>query len=573
MESIALLFVIGVLIVIGGSWLAPRIRMAAPVLLVLVGVACSYIPGMEPIEIEPEWILVVVLPPILYAAAVNVPVTDFRRNIRAISGLSVVLVIVSALGIGFLLSWLLPGLPLAAAIALGAVVAPPDAVAATSIGKRLGLPERLVTVLEGEGLVNDATALVLLRSAIAAVGGSVTLWEVAGDFAYAVVVAIAVGLVVGLVTVWARSRIGQPTLTTAISFTVPFLAFWPADAIHASGVLSVVVAGLVTGYKSARHLSAQDRISERMNWRTIQLLLENGVFLVMGFQFSHIIEVVEEDHLSVWGAVGLGLLVTLALLIMRGLFMIPLVLSLRAQQRGAQRRIDRVDAFLERADAFEGTLAPEREARLATFRDRVGRRRGEWEALASEGLGWRGSAVLTWSGMRGVVTLAAAQTLPADIPFRPQLILIAFTVAITTLVVYGSTLPLIIRLLKVFGTDQNTREGEIRDLVQVIVDAGAAELRNPELVRADGGVYDPDEIAVVVENRARLAHNYWELRQSNPSDRVAQSAALFRIMVEAEHIALIDARASGNYSASAIEVAQMVIDTDLARMNQGGSIG
>lgn len=171
------------------------------------------------------------------------------------------------------------------------------------------------------------------------------------------------------------------------------------------------------------------------------------------------------------------------------------------------------------------------------------------------------------------MTLAAAQTLPADIPFRPQLILIAFTVAITTLVVYGLTLPLVIRLLRVFGTDQKTREGEIRDLVQHIVDAGAAELSNPELVRADGGVYDAEEIAVVIENRTRLARNYWELRQANPSDRVAQSAALFRIMVEAEHSALIEARATGNYSAAAIEVAQMVIDTDLARMNQGGSIG
>nr|WP_235812694.1 cation:proton antiporter [Pseudoclavibacter helvolus] len=229
----------------------------------MLGVILSYVPGLPEIEIEPELILAVVLPPILYAAAVNVPVTDFRRNLRAITGLSVVLVVISAVVVGFLLTWLLPGLPLAAAIALGAVVSPPDAVAATSIGKRLGLPSKLVTVLEGEGLVNDATALVLLRSAVAAIAGSFSFVEIAGDFAFA---AIGIGVAVGLMTVGARSRINQPT---AISFVVPFLAFLPAESVHASGVLSVVVAGLVTGYKSARHLSAQDRISERMNWRTI----------------------------------------------------------------------------------------------------------------------------------------------------------------------------------------------------------------------------------------------------------------------------------------------------------------
>lgn len=151
MESVAMMLVAGALLVIGGTWLAPKIRMAGPILLVLVGIACSLIPGQAPLEIEPEWILTVVLPPILYAAAVNVPMTDFRRNFLTTSGLSVGLVLFSAVAVGFLLTWLLPGLPLAAGIALGAVVAPPDAVAATSIGKRLGLPPRLVSSWRGRG--------------------------------------------------------------------------------------------------------------------------------------------------------------------------------------------------------------------------------------------------------------------------------------------------------------------------------------------------------------------------------------------------------------------------------------
>lgn len=572
MESIAVLLVIGVLLIIGGSWLAPRIGVAAPIVLVLVGIACSYLPGQTPLEIEPEWILIVVLPPILYAAAVNVPVTDFKRNLRAISGLSIVLVVLSAVLIGFLLTWMLPGLPLAAGIALGAVVAPPDAVAATSIGKRLGLPSRLVTVLEGEGLVNDATALVLLRSAIAAIGGSVTLWGVAGDFVYAVVVAIVFGLVVGLVTVWARARINQPTLTTAISFVVPFLAFLPAEAVHASGVLAVVIAGLVTGFKSSRHLTAQDRISERMNWRTIQLLLENGVFLVMGYQMSHVISEVEHAHLSVWGAVGIGLLVTLVLLGIRGLFMVPLFFSLRQEQRRAARKLARADAYLQQI-GFDDVKPGTDPTLISSFARRLDRRRNEWGALARDGLGWRGGVVLTWSGMRGVVTLAAAQSLPLDVPMRPQLILIAFTVAVTTLVLYGTTLPLVIRLVGIAGPDAEAHRREISQLVGVVVSAGADQLDSPELLRADGRPFDRHLIDETKANRARLASTYVGQFDAEPSDEQNQRATLFRLMLEAEQAALLDARGTGAYTSETLELAQMVIDTDVARTNQRGTIG
>ena len=177
MQELALLAVVAVLIIVVVSYVAPQLGVAAPVLLVIVGMACSQIPGAPHIFVEPEWILVVVLPPILYSAAVNVPVVDFRRNFKTIGALSVLLVVGSAFGTGLLIWWVLPDIGFAAAVALGAVISPPDAVAATSIGKRLGLPPRLVTILEGEGLVNDATALVLLRTATVAIAGTVTFWE------------------------------------------------------------------------------------------------------------------------------------------------------------------------------------------------------------------------------------------------------------------------------------------------------------------------------------------------------------------------------------------------------------
>ena len=572
MESIALLFVLGALLVIGSSWLAPKIGIAAPILLVVLGIGASFIPGQEPLDIPPELILTVVLPPILYAAAVNVPMTDFRRNFGAISGLSVVLVVLSSVLIGFLLTWLLPGLPLPIGIALGAVVSPPDAVAATSIGKRLGLPPRLVTVLEGEGLVNDTTALVLLRSAVAAAAGGFAFLDVASDFAFSVVVALLIGAVVGVVTVWVRSRIDQPTLTTAISFVVPFLAFLPAEALDASGVLAVVVAGLVTGFKATRHLTAQDRISERMNWRTIQLVLENGVFLVMGYEISTIIAEVQRDGLSVWAAVGIGLIVVLALLIIRMFFTWPLLLSARRQQRKAERHLERADQFLQRIDAAQIDLA-DRGPRWERFGARLQRRRTEWQALAGEGLGWRGGAVIAWSGMRGVVTLAAAQSLPDTVPFRPQLVLIAFTVAVFTLVFYGSTLPLVIRWLGISGPDEEARNTEVQELVDLLITAGSERLNSPELRRADGEAYDPEHIEDVTARRAQLAQDFWEIRYAPESGSAAQRNALFREMLSAEQAALIDARASGQYSSEALELAQMVLDTDLARTSQNGTIG
>lgn len=571
MDFVSALFVGGVLLIIGGSWIAPRIGLAAPILLTIIGIGIGYLPGLEPLEIEPEWILAIVLPPILYAAAVNVPITDFRRNFKAISGLSVILVILSAIGIGFLLTWLLPGLPLAAAIALGAVVSPPDAVAATSIGKRLGLPGRLVTVLEGEGLVNDATALVLLRSAIAAIGGSVTIFGVAADFVFAVVVAVLIGLVVGLVTVWARARIDQPTLTTAISFVVPFLAYLPAESVHASGVLAVVIAGLVTGYKALRHLSAQDRISERMNWRTVQLLLENGVFLVMGYQMAQIVTEVGEEGASVWATVGIGLVVTVALILLRAAFMVPLLVSLRAERRRATNRAARADQFLERIDGMVPHGERE-ERRLTAMRKRLGWQRTEWNALARDGLGWRGGLVLTWSGMRGVVTLAAAQSLPFDVPFRSQLILIAFTVALVTLVLHGTTLPVLIRMLGVSGTDAEAQRREIADLVENVVGAGAARINNPDLLTDEGAPYNAEYIEDITANRARLATAFVGQFEETQSEENRQRAALFRLMLEAEQAAILDMRASGAYSSEALEYAQRVVDTDLARSAQQGVI-
>lgn len=562
----AVLGVLAVLVIVGVSFLAPKLRVATPLLLVLVGIGGSFLPGIPAIDVPPEWILAVVLPPILYASAVNVPLLDFRRNIKAITGLSVLLVVGSALVTGWLLFLLLPDLSIAAAVALGAVVSPTDAVAATAIGRRLGIPPRLVTVLEGEGLVNDASALVLLRSAIAATAGAVSLGEILGDFAYAVTAAIVVGVVVGWVTVWVRARLHNAVLNTTISFAVPFLAYIPAEELRASGVLAVVVAGLLTGHQSARYFSATDRISERINWRTVQFVLENGVFLLIGLELRSLIAQVQADDLGVLPAIALGLFATVVLVLVRIVFVVPLIAAVRRDQRRAEEGGQGPGPEQPRTWSDPGGPAgARRRNRLALM---ITRRRADREFLRTEGLGWRGGAVLAWSGMRGVVTLAAAQSLPREIPYRPQLVLIAVTVAIVTLMVQGGTLPLLIRGIGIVGRDEQADHAELVGLVAEVGRIGRLLLDSPELAQADGSPFDADIIARV---RADSLDNAAAIEEADgrlvPGPH-AQRRALRRMVLEAERAALLDARATGAFSSRVIERAQEILDLEESRLGR-----
>jgi NhaP-type Na+/H+ or K+/H+ antiporter len=564
----AFLAVVAVVTIVAVARFATKLRVAAPLILVLVGLALSYLPFVPDVEVKPEWILAGVLPPLLYSAAVNVPLVDFRRNLKAISGLSIVLVVVSSVLIGWILSTILPDLSLAAGIALGAVVSPTDAVAATSIGKRLGMPSRLVSVLEGESLVNDASALVLLRSAIAATAGTVSLWGVLGDFAYAVALAIVIGIIVGFITVRIRSRLGDPVLTTVISFAVPFIAYLPAEHFHASGVLSVVVAGLYTGHQSAKYFTAQDRISERINWRTTQFLLENGVFLLMGLELEAIVSQVEQDDLGIWSSIGLGLLTALTLIVVRIVFVGVLVWSLRRDEREALARRPRLDEVSARLE--EHTLEHPRFAkRKAAFTRSLARRTADLDFLQREGLGWRGGAVLAWAGMRGVVTIAAAQSLPLDTPYRAELVLIAFTVAIVTLLLQGGSLPLVIRLSRVGGTDEEAATAELAGLVEEISTVGVAALDDPKL-RTDGG--EPFDTEVV--DRVRTSSL---IRVESAAERTdagvgphEQYRQLRRRVLDAERDALLDARATGSYSSEVLAKAQRMLDVEESRLDGAG---
>lgn len=558
----SLLGVFGILIIVVVAVLAPKVGVVAPLILVLVGIAASLIPGFPAFTLPPELILTAVLPPILYAAAVNIPIVDFRRNAKAITGLSVVLVFVSAFVIGTVLHLLLPQLSLPVAVALGAVVSPPDAVAATSIARRIGLPPRLVMMLHGESLVNDAAALVLLRSALAAAAGAVAFAGVIGDFAYAVATAVIIGFLVGHATVWMRSHLDSVVLNTTISFAVPFLAFVPTNEIKASGVLAVVVAGLVTGHQSARLFSAQARISERINWQTAQFILENGVFLVMGFELKSLVDQVKDSHFSVVQSVALGFFATVILTVVRIAFVIPLIALLRRDETRAAER------------APHGRFAPWR-ARLRFPANeglrrketlRATRRRADQAFRTAEGLDWRGGAVIAWSGMRGVVTVAAAHSLPANTPYRPQLLLIAFTVAIVTLLVQGGTLPVVIRALGIAGNDAAADRAELARLVEEINTSGLLMLESPAVAQENGDRFDPPVVERVRSESMMRTESLSEFPDARAAGPQEQYRALRIRVIQVERDALLDARATGAYSSRTIERVQDMLDLEESRL-------
>ena len=590
----ALFGVVAIVSIVAAGAFANKLGVAAPIILIVLGVGFSFIPG-APTTVPPEIILAGILPPILYSSAVNVSIVDFRRNFVSIFGLSFVLVLVSAFATGWLLFVLFPKLSFAEGVAIGAVISPTDAVAATAIGKRLGLPPRLVTILEGEGLVNDATALVLLKSAVAAIAASISFWGSLGEFVYAVIVAILVGLIVGWVTVWVRAKFRDSVLDTAISFAIPFVAYIPAEAAHASGVIAVVAAGLYSGHAAAVKFSPQARISERLNWRTIQFVLENGVFLLMGLEISKIIQDVQThataDEPGVLGSVLLGLLATALLIVLRFIFVPPLLLWVRAGWRGAEKNQSR---FRQRLDRFiDMATGAARDPKLITASnsDRAKKRidmaersytqrENDITQLKAEELGWRGGVVLSWSGMRGVVTLAAAQSLPETIHYRAQLILIAFTVAVVTLVFEGATLPLVIRLTGIQGTDKVADRRSLAELLDELTEAGLAVLDNPSLELPGGAKLSQDVIDKVREDSHIASETAWERADHGTGDdELANSPRrqyrdLRREVLAAEREALIEARGNGAYPSRILGRAQTMLDFEETRLealdNQSG---
>ncbi|TIH35288.1 cation:proton antiporter [Subtercola vilae] len=633
MESTELvtLVVIGVVLVIGVvSFFASRIGVAAPLALTVVGVGVGAVPAIPHFEVEPSLVLTVILPPLLYAAARQVPFVDFRRNLRVIGFLAIVLVVVSAVLVGVLVHLLWMTVPLALAIALGAVVAPPDAVAATSLGKRLGLPPRIVTILEGEGLVNDATALVLLSTMLAIVTTTVASpsgWMITITFIWAVVGAVLIGGILGAVAVALRRRITDPVLDAAISLVIPFVAYLAGEFCHASGVVAVVVAGILVGNQGAYRIRASFRLAESGTWRIVTLLVENAVFLFMGFQLWPIVNAVAGSN-ELFGTLGVAGLVIVLLIGVRFAAMPPLLSTIRKRYRKRVARADQTkgrfddvteEDFQRRAANFRQlgiTQSPFRSftrgvrarfglvtkkdssardrivaqlaeleknpppvpveidatarARFSTtfqnFRKRLDQQNNDLTAERDQALGWRDGVVLGLSGMRGVVTVAAVQTIPDGQPMRESLVLIAFAVAIVTLVAQGLLLPPVVRRLRPAKDAPGSERAELYELRKLMKDAGDTAVASAVTAAEASGTPLQEGVLHEVNAQAEMWMGRLEVWAnadlSDEANEVVQFQQLRRVQLVAERDALRDAYERGAFSSETIDVLRAALDSE-----------
>ena len=486
---------LGMLIIVATQFIAPKVGVASPLILLGVGLAIGFLPQVGAIEIEPHIVLEMILPPLLFSAAVRMPTMDFRREMQAVAMLAIPLVFISSFAIGFLINWMVPQISLAWGVALGAVLSPTDAVAVT-IAKRSGVSHRIITVLEGEGLFNDATSLVLLAAAmnagLASDNDALNPALLTGRVLVALGIAIVVGLIVGEVGVRIRSIIKDSSTDTVFSFAMPFIASIPAEHVGGSGLVAAVVAGLVVSGRRAGMISAQNRRFSQQNWSTMTLMLESGIFLAMGLQAFGIIEDADGDGGGLVRAAVIAVIAGSLIMVIRALFIAFMLTWLDHRRKHRKRRYH---AEAERLEAFEHRMAQacvvdsevlasrnlseeqwlrtmnlwRRRLRIRERQHAV--RRSDIDYFENEPLGPREGSVIVWAGMRGAITLAAAQTISSDAPMRSFLLTIALFIASGALVIQGLSLPWLIRLIKPKMASADISEEEREELRQVMSSA------------------------------------------------------------------------------------------------------
>jgi monovalent cation/hydrogen antiporter len=391
---------------------ARAVNIPYPIVLVVGGLALGFVPGLPDIELEPELVLVIFLPPLLYSAAFFANLHDLRQSLRPIALQAVGLVLVTMCAVAVVVKALVPDMPWAVAFTLGAIVAPTDPVAATTIMRRMAVPRRIVSVVEGESLINDGTALVAYRTAIAAVGGTFSVWEAGLDFVVMGVGGVAVGLAAGWVIVQIRRRIDDIPVEITISLLSGFAGYVPAEALGVSGVLAAVTTGIVLGWKAPYISTASMRLQGYAVWEILVFLLNALLFVLIGLQLPLILEGLSGQPPGelVWWCVVISVVV-IATRLAWGQTVVFIVRAL--DRRAVQRE-----------------------------------RRSSWQSRV----------IVGWSGMRGSVSLAAALALESDFPFRDLILLLTFAVIFSTLVLQGLTMPALIRALGVTDDGADAQE-------------------------------------------------------------------------------------------------------------------
>jgi CPA1 family monovalent cation:H+ antiporter len=484
---LSLLLAVALLVMLG-----QRLGISYPIFLVLGGLALSYVPGVPRVSVDPELIFLIFLPPLLYEAAWFTSWKDFWRWKRVIGTLAFVVVIITAGAVALTSVALIPGFTLALGFLLGGIVSPPDAVAATSVLRGTGLPRRVTSILEGESLINDASSLVVFRFALAGVlSGSFVWQQAAGSFVLVTVLGVAVGLGVALgFYLIHRYLPTTPSIHTVLTLVTPYLMYVAAESVHASGVMAVVSGGLFMANRSPHIFSSRNRRQGLSTWATLGFILNGAVFILIGLQLPLIVEGL--GAYSRWQAVGYGLLVTLVLMVVR----IACALGISLFTR-----------FISR---FIWTNDPRP--------------------------GWRAPLILGWAGMRGVVSLAAALSVPLlgsdgqPFPQRNLILFITFVVILVTLVVQGLTLPVLVRRLPLENRDNDRPEHEqTADVHLHLVEAALHRLRTRHAAEAarNGLVKN---LQHRLENEVRLTRQRLSSLQADETD--AEVAEYNRIVTD-----------------------------------------
>jgi monovalent cation/hydrogen antiporter len=505
---------------------APALRIPYPILLVLGGLALGFTPGIPDLELPPELVLVAILPPLLYSAAFFTSLRELRQNLRPISILAIGLVLATMGAVAVVAHAAIDGMSWSAAFVLGAVVSPTDPIAATAIMRRFGVPRRVVAIVEGEALVNDGTALVLYRVAVtAAVTGAFSVWDASWRLLWSVAGGIAIGLVVGYVIAEVRRRIDNPPVEITIALITGYIAFIPANAVEASGVLAAVTAGIYLGWHTPELTSVQTRLQGEAVWEILVFVINALLFALVGLQLSRILDTL--TGLSALELTRYGLLVTGTVVLTR-IAWIPVVTYL---PRVLLRRV---------------------------------REREPAPPLAR-------SFLVAWSGMRGAVSLAAALAIPlatdAGTPFpdRDLIVFLTFCVILGTLVVQGLSLPLIIRT---FGVEAD-RLDEKEDSKARIKAAEAALARLDELLEED---WVREDTAKRLRGLYNFRRDRFASRFDTESDGAIEEQSqnyqrLRRELLEAERAAIVGLRRDGVINDEAMRRLQRDLDLEDARLD------
>jgi Na+/H+ antiporter len=515
----ALVAVLAVLVAIAILYaVAVRIGIPYPSVFVLGGLLLGLVPGIPHIELEPDLVLLVFLPPLLFIAAIETPIRELRANAVPITRLALGLVIVTIAVVAIVARSLVPTLGWPAAFALGAVVAPTDALAATSVFRRLGAPRIVTTLIEGEALFNDATALVAARAAVvAAAAGTFVLADTIFGFGLAVVGGVAIGLVVGWLGAHLLDRLDEPTVEVLISFVIPFAAYLPADELGLSGVLAAVTAGLVIGSRIGRILSARSRVLWLGSWKMINFVLNGFVFLLIGLQLPQILDALQGRPLSEVA----GFVVVVCVVVIATRFIWAHLTSLLPNS--PFRVLGRQDPTLARRVRF----------------------------------------IVSWSGLRGAVSLAAALALPADFPERNLILLTTFAVILVTLVGQGLTLPFLVRRATAGRANLDGDEPTLAR--EIAYEAGLTEVAR---LRVTWNSHAPlfDRLEAGLRDRSQhLATQDEDETAERRQERIEHEQILLDV-IRAQRMAVIDLRDRGEINDFTLRDVERELDLDELRM-------